>query len=271
MKKLFTLAFIAACLPLVGCFKIDDPSSPYKGQLAFEPLGPDGQPGGYLRYTVKPRKVPAGTTDTTATTAATSAALRADQLQREIDALYAHLGDPAVQADPVRVRAVHDEIDRKERLQGALLNEAGLQAGALVVDEESPQGRTEPVSKTLGEHTRDIFWDYRDAWEAVKTSLSQGGAGYSLASLGNAAGVWKIREAAFYQRSTGGDNSSLRVAGEALQASATRDADQINASGNSRVEIRDQEQGRRLIVDASGNAEVLVDKEQGSGSAGEVF
>ncbi|MFZ8869716.1 MAG: hypothetical protein ACO2YK_14310 [Paracoccaceae bacterium] len=144
----------------------------------------------------------------------------------------------------------------------------GPTVGFSTITESTQTTQAEPVKpgawerKTIGEHIKDTFFDYRGGWETTKTTASQATLLYAALAAGNASGLWKIDEVAFAEDRT--DTVADKALGNALVASINRNKQVINADvDNGTIKLIDVPQDRAVSINVRGsNTDFELDFQQ---------
>ena len=229
-------------------------------QVETSTFSPYGDVGAFVEASI-----PLGATDTTQTTQSPGPAVRADNLDAEINRLMESLEHPDVKADNLLYDSTLEEIADKTRLRDALIKEANQGAPpALVFDEETPDGR-EPAPEpkgflgsigsgilTAGHFVKDGFFDYSSKTEGAKSAAGTGLVAWGLGYWGNRNQWWQINEIGGAVHNTGGtDTADLATAATAL---ANRDATTVDATGSgNNFRFTDLPQDTQLKVNVTGN------------------
>lgn len=145
----------------------------------------------------------------------------------------------------------------------------GPTVGFSTITESTQTTQAEPVKpgawerKTIGEHIKDTFFDYRGGWETTKTTASQATLLYAALAAGNASGLWKVDEVAFAQDRTA-DAAAYQALGDGLVASANRNKQVINADvNNGSIRLVDVPQDRAVSINVRGsNTDFELDFQQ---------
>ena len=144
----------------------------------------------------------------------------------------------------------------------------GPSVGFSTITESTQTTQAEPVKpgawerKTIGEHIKDTFFDYRGGWETTKTTASQATLLYAALAAGNASGLWKVDEVAFAEDRT--DTVADQALGDALVASINRNKQVINADvDNGSIRLVDVPQDRAVSINVRGsNTDFELDFQQ---------
>ena len=144
----------------------------------------------------------------------------------------------------------------------------GPTVGFSTITESTQTTQAEPVKpgawerKTIGEHIKDTFFDYRGGWETTKTTASQATLLYAALAAGNASGLWKVDEVAFAEDRT--DTVADQALGDALVASINRNKQVINADvDNGSIRLVDVPQDRAVSINVRGsNTDFELDFQQ---------
>ena len=144
----------------------------------------------------------------------------------------------------------------------------GPTVGFSTITESTQTTQAKPVEpggwkrKTIGEHIKDTFFDYRGGWETTKTTASQATLLYAALAAGNASGLWKVDEVAFAEDRT--DTVADQALGDALVASINRNKQVINADvDNGTIKLIDVPQDRAVSINVRGsNTDFELDFQQ---------
>ena len=224
---------------------IEPVNAPYPGLQASIPWGP-------------------GATDSTQTST-TGPAMRADQLDAEINRLRAHQQTAEVQAEPLRLESVNNEIRHLTRKRDALLAESERnQQGEFVADEETPQGRIEPPPApgfwrgmgngilAAGQFIKDGFFDYSTKTEGAKSAAGTGLLSYGLVWFGNQREWWQVNEVAGAVHNTDATNRAQLAEAATALANADATTASVDGSGN-QVSFQDLPQDTEIKLTVRGN------------------
>lgn len=227
MKKLLIIAVLAL---LTGC-----------ASTSLSPVGPDGQAGAYVQWTLS---------NSTATTLTPEE--QAIALEMDIEQTQEWYSEAILAGDQVQQGVWAD------RLKALKIKQRAIGRQPFVVGEDQPEV-AQPAWWNINAHLTNA---YRSR---PRTTI----AGYLVVAerLSNRFLGYGIDDAWDDLRgdSGGGNKSTTDQQAEALKVLAERNKDTIRASDGGKITIKDLEQGRASSIEANGKgSEVIIDKQRDS-------